>query len=325
MGITREEELLQLGFSRREIEIDCWINANYGRVTAQLCRKLGMSEDEIKRIIYMEKLIRGEASIGSDSDRIRHLKKMYNISGEEAKQIVFRESIANTGHMMTDDELIKKLKTTYGKEVKQTINDLKVSKIYEITQGAVVDGIQEEPYTIWNSRQYKGKEALYKVISATGKSVTVETSRKPKLQYGARKKIDGVLEILGITQDGKAVIKFSTNVCKLCNRFVVVASTKRPQIHIGCVTIIGMSGRKFYVYAKNIGSSHKIKNNTSADRIYSYGVFSQDINERVQQTAMYVYSKVGGVRTEFERANEEYRVIGNIRVVDDSVESEIDI
>ena len=108
-----------------------------------------------------------------------------------------------------------------------------VSKVTSVPRLAVVGGIIEEPYAIWNSNRYKGLDAMYLVKDVTGSKVTIETSRKPQLEWGKARDIPGVLEIKGIRNNGKAVVTFDKKYCRLCNRFVIIASLRRPEFHLG--------------------------------------------------------------------------------------------
>ena len=272
--------LLNLGFTQQEINNYEYIYNNGGKFTGQFLQKLGYNMEASKRLIYMNKILSGEININTESDMITHYKKMTGTSREQAKAAVYSANLSNGygKENYSEKELIQHLKTVNGQKQKIRIEDLKVSTVNSVPRVAVVSGIEVEPYTIWNSSNYSGKEALYKVIDVSGQKITVETDKKPILKYGTNKVINGVLELKGINQNGNAIVTFDKSVCKLCNRFIIVASLKRPEFHLGMYKIICFEGTQVYVYATNMGTGDKVHYKGGAQRIYAFGIFPQDIS-----------------------------------------------
>lgn len=264
-----ENKLISLGFNKSLIDVLRYIVENNGKVTPMALTQYGIPYEQAKDIKYMYDILVGRVVINSEVDLIKHLKRMF------------------------------------GRDRKIGIQDLAVSKIKEVPRVAVVAGIKEEPYTIYNSNRYEPYDRLYKVIDVTSKKIVVETNRKPKLKYGATKKIDGVLEIQEVKGD-KVIVAFDKRVCRLCNRFIVVASLKRPEFHHGLAEIICLEGTKVYVYVQTLKGNELMKYNYGTQRIYSYGYLGPEIQNKLMRVASYLYPLVCGVTGKVEPANMDY-------------------
>lgn len=254
-----DPQMLQsLGFSIEMIKTLQFIIANEGKVTPMSLANYGIPYEQARDIKYMYDIVTGRVVIDSEIDLIKHLRKMF------------------------------------GKDKRIGINDLALSKIREVPRMAVVAGISVKPYTIYNSKLYKPNDRLYKVVDVSSTRITVETTRKPQLKWGTEKKIDGVLEIKEVK--GKLVtIAFDKSVCKLCNRFIIVASLKRPEFHHGLAEIICIEGTKVYVYAQTLKPKDTIKYNYGTQRIYDFGYLKTEINQKLTNAAAILYPMVCGV------------------------------
>lgn len=250
--------LQSLGFRPEMIETLQCIVANEGKVTPMVLSKYGIPYEQARDIKYMYDITTGKVVINSEVDLIKHLRRMF------------------------------------GKDRRIGINDLALSKIKEVPRMAVVANIKVAPYTIYNSKQYAANDRLYKVTDVSSSRITVETTRKPKLKWGTEKKIDGVLEIKEVK--GKVVtIAFDKSVCKLCNRFIIVASLKRPEFHHGLAEIICLEGTKVYVYAQTLKPKDTIKYNYGTQRVYDFGYLKTEINQKLTSAAATLYPMVCGV------------------------------
>lgn len=270
--------LVSLGFSQEEVNcLGSLVNMGY-KINNQTLQMYGLNYEQQQRIKYMYNICCGKVSIDTEEELIRHLKKMNNHA------------------------------------YKIGIGNLPLSKITQIPRVAVVAGIQEEPYTIWNSNRYKGKEMLYPVSHVTGQRITIETSRKPVLKHGAKMEIPGVLEIKGVRANNKAVIEFSKTNCRLCNRFIVVATLRHPEFHHGMYKIICYEGTKIYVYARTMGVKDGVKYNGSTERVYAYGFFEPEIKGKVESVAKYIYNQLKGVKAEYISGNQDYLFLDRVRI-----------
>lgn len=283
---TDTDKLIRLGFTLEEINRIVGLVSNGFRVSRSSLVQLGHSEYEACRLVQLYNIMRGTVSI------------------------------------QNDDELIKHLRTINKGVPKIGMDNLKISKIREVPRVAVVMGITKEPYTIWNSTRYHGKQMLYLVRDVTPTSIVIETSRKPALKYDDASDIDGVLSILGGKTDGGVVISFNKDYCKLCNRYIIIASFRRPEFHLGMYEIICNEGTKVYVYATILKAKDKIKYNMATQRVYDYGVLPDEIVPKLKRVAIEMFSRLNGIKIEGQVANTDFVLIDPY---DDDVKEETEI
>lgn len=264
--------LRSLGFSNEMIKTLQFIVNNSGKVTPSVISQYGIPYETARDIKYMYDIATGKVVIDSEQDLIKHLRRMF------------------------------------GKDKRIGIDDLALSKIKDVPRMAVVGGIKQEPYTIYNSKAYPPYDRLYKVYNVSSSTITVLTPRKPQIKHGTPMKLEGVLEIKGLHK-GEVMIAFNKNVCKLCNRFIVVASLRRPEFHHGMVEIICLEGTKVYVYAQTLKPNINIKYNYGTQRVYEYGFLKPEINQKLLKTASGLYPLVCGVLGKTYAANMDYITI----------------
>lgn len=266
-------KLLSIGFSQYEIAEFQKLFANGAKFTPQALQSYGYNYEQAKRIKYMFDICAGKVQVNTQDELVKHLKKMSNGS------------------------------------YKLSMQDLAISKITNVPRVAVVANIKQSPYDIWNSKNYKGKDALYKVVDVTGQNITVETPRKPQLQYKQAKEIPGMLEIKGVRANGNAVVAFNKNYCTLCNRFVIVGSLKNPEFHLGKYEMICFEGTRVYIFAINMGTRETIHYNSGNQRIYDFGIFPGDITNKLKAVAQSMYTQLRCVAGRYCVPNSTYRVV----------------
>lgn len=269
--------LVQVGFTKDEISAFNYVYNNGGKFTPTALQSYGYTYEQAKRLHYMYRICTGQVQIGSQDQMAKHLKSMF------------------------------------GSAHKMNINDLAISRVTNVPRAAVVMNIDQEPYSIWNSTNYSGKNSLYKVIDATAGHITIETSIKPKLRYGQAKKIPNMLEIKGIKPNGKIVVTFNKNYAALCNRFIIVASFKNPERHLGKWEIMCYEGRKIYIYAVNMGTKDRVSYSHGNQRIYAYGIFPGDIRKKLDSVAQDMYRYVKGVSGNYIQPTENYNVVDIVK------------
>lgn len=267
------DSLVQAGFTQPEIQAFKFVYSNNGKFTLNALQSYGYTYEQAKRLHYMYRICTGQVQIESQDQMSRHLKTMF------------------------------------GSSHKMNISDLAISKITNVPRVAVVSNIDQEPYSIWNSTNYSGNKALYKVIDATAGHITVETEIKPKLKFGQAKKIPGVLEIKGIKANGNVVVTFNSEYATLCNRFIIVASFKNPEKHLGKWEIMCYEGRKIYIYALNMGTRDKVSYSQGNQRVYAYGLYPSDIKRKLDKVASDMYIYVKGVTYNYIPPTVRYNVI----------------
>lgn len=268
--------LLRLGFDRRTVAFLNQIVMAEGKISVQKLCNMGMDYNSAKDLKYMYDIAVGRITIESERDLIQHLRKVF------------------------------------GKTRRIGITDLTVSRVREVPKVAVIAGIKDEPYTIYNSKQYDLKGMFYRVTEVSRSRITIETRRKPRLKWGTPKKIDGVLEILELKENGNVVVAFDKSVCRLCNRFIVVASLKRPEFHLGMAEIICIEGTKVYVYAQILKPTDSIRYNNGTQRVYSFGYLKNDIEQQVMKVASELYGRLCGVVGKTYPGNQDFILLPEV-------------
>ena len=271
--VMDKNTLLSMGFTDTEISHYTNIVCNGGKFTPSALQSYGYNFEQAKRLAYLNNVCQGKVTIGSDDQKVKHLKKMF------------------------------------GSEHKITIQDLATSRVTDVPRLAVVANIIQSPYDIWNSKNYKGTAALYRVVDVSGQKITVITDKKPVLKYGAAKKIPGMLEIRGVKENGGVIVTFDRRYCALCNRFIIVASTRNPEFHCGKYSILCYEGTRVYVYAVNMGTKEKLHYSMGNQRIYDFGFLPNQIKPKLENVAQWIYKKIGGVEAKYDNPNQNYRVV----------------
>lgn len=283
-----EAKLLSLGFRKEEIDTLRFIITNNGRVSMQALISYGLSYDEASRIKYMYDICIGKVAIDDVDSLCKHLRKMF------------------------------------GNFRRLGIQDLALSKVSNVPRKAVVAGITDPTFAIYNSERYPVKNRMYDVVNVTNKRIIVETDRKPVLKYKQPKFVEGVVEILELKDNGKVLVAFDKKYCKLVNRFIIVGSLKRPEWHLGMVEIVAFEGSKVYVYAAMMpANKQKVTYNMGTQRIYDYGFFKDEIPVKLKKVAQEIYNYVYGVYATVYSPNQDYVMLDN--GVDESDLDEIEI
>ena len=276
-------KLASLGFSEQEINNLQYIITNGGKVTTNALMQYGYNYEQAKRLRYMYDICMGKVQIEDKNSLIKHLRKM-------------------NCHMP-----------------KIGIQNLKVSTVNKVPRKAVVAGIKDPTYCIYNSGNYPINDRMYDVVDVTNSYIHVKTPRKPVLKYGQAKSIDGVLKIIDV--DKNVTIAFDKKYCKLCNRFIVLASLRRPEFHLGMIEMICIEGTRVYVYAQNMGSRESASYSMGTQRVYDYGFYPSDIQSKLRRVGLELYKSLNGVYSEIIPANQEFRIL----TIEESVDKEDDI
>ena len=275
-----EYRLLSIGFNQQEINQLNYVYNNGGKFTTSALQSYGYTYEQAKRLNYMYNICAGKVQVDSKEEMSKHLRK------------------------------------TFGHNYRISMQDLAVSTITNVPRLAVVGNVSIEPFTIWNSNQYKGMQAMYKVIDVTTKNITIETPRKPKIPHGTPTNIKNVLEVKGVRNNGNAVVTFDRSCCQLCNRFVIVASLRNPEFHLGKYEILCFEGTKVYVYAINMGIKENLRYGNT-QRIYDYGIFPKDIKGKLDNIAKEMYKHLCGAGAEYHGPTMDYTVIPKEEVEED--------
>lgn len=270
--VMSNDRLMKLGFSQQEIQVIQNMLLYNQRVTMAELQKMGFQYEVAQKLKYLSDVATGVIIIETKEDLVKHLRKMF------------------------------------GKHKRIGIQDLALSKINEVPRYAVIAGIKDEVYKVLNSNRYKGNDMLYKVTKLTSR-VTIETDKPIVIKYGYPKKIEGILEIVRKTDKGKTIVSLDKNYCRLCNRYIIVASLKRPEFHLGMFEIICIEGTKVYVYAQNMGTKAQVSYNGGTSRVYDYGYNKLEIPSKLTKVASEIYQNVCGFYDEKYEANSDFEII----------------
>ena len=167
-----QNKLLKLGFLNDEINFFIsMVNQNV-KPTVNNLMATGLNYEQSRRIVYMRDICMGKFVIEDTESFVKHIKKM----NPNARKI--------------------------------GIQDLAISKVGVVPRIAVVSGIDDSTFSIFNSKQNEGLNMFYNVTKVTSSNITVETKKKPVLKYKQQKFIDGVVSIDGISGD-KVTVTFN--------------------------------------------------------------------------------------------------------------------
>lgn len=277
--MVNSSKLLKLKFTQAEIAyLSKFIDA-YGQVTAAKAIKLtGINEGSAKKLKYMYDICTGAVTTESPDDLAKHFRKMA------------------------------------GGQRRLGIQDLAVSKIQRVPRKAVIAGIPEGTFSIYNSNRYNENERMYNVIDVTGSNIIIRTDRKPILKYGASRKLDDIIEIREVNADGTVDIAINKANARLCNRFIVVASLRRPEFHHGMVEMIAIEGTKVYVFNQTMGGGEIPSYKNGTQRVYDYGFTSKELCPKLMASAKSIFNYIKGVYSCVDKPNSDFTLIKRVEV-----------
>lgn len=273
MSISNDK-LVGLGFLNREIEIVTDLRARDIPVTSQRLANMGFNPVQCKRLKYLKDILDGAVDVDSKEGLIKHLKKI--------------------------NPTARRLR----------IEDFAVSKVDKVPRYAIVGGIKDPCYSVINSKNYKEAKDKYYHVRAVNSRITISTDKKIVLKNGYAKKLEGQLELLGKEKGtGRILFAMDRKCCKLCNRYVIMASLRRPEFHLGLYEIITRDGTLVYVYARDIGVKPNLNYQGGNSRVYDYGYKKEDIASKLNTVSKWLYRGLKGVKVYKVGANAEFREI----------------
>lgn len=282
--------LTSLGFTREEINMLQYIISCEGKVTPASLTYYNIPYEQARKLKYMYDIATGKKEIDSMNDFAKHLRRMF------------------------------------GQHNRISLLNLPVSKLSKIPRIALIDGIKDEAFAVYNSKRYKGIDMFYtSVIDVYQNRILIETGRKPVLKYKQSKKIDGVIEIKeDKLKNGNIIIAVNKNYSRLCNRYIIVAGLRRPEFHHGLVDILCIEGTKVYVYAITARDGELVKYNANTVRVYDYGWIPNQISGRLMRVAYQIYGKVSGVCANTIPPNADFRLIPPVKKQIQTIEDDIE-
>lgn len=282
-----ENMMLKLKFTRQEIQAVKQVFSYFGTVTSAKAQQCGYPPEIAKKLKYMYDIATGNVVIESSDDLSKHFRKMF------------------------------------GAHQRIGIQHLSMSRINKVPRKCVLGNIPAGKFEMYNSKHYSPQERMYDVLNVTGAKITINTARKPVLRYGESKEQDGVAKITEVNRDGTINIEFNRDYARLCNRFIVVASLRRPEYYHALVEIICIEGTKVYVFATTMSDKETPSYKNGSQRVYDYGFFKAEIKRKVMNVASILYKHLCGVYAQTEEGNTEFEFLRrDVRDDEDEAEKE---
>lgn len=281
-----EQLLLNLGFFPQEIEILSNMVGYYGYVTTQKLTQPPFcicNAEVIKRVNYAYKISMGDAVVDvTDIESIaKHFKKLHNLSGKS-----------------------------------QIFNCLYVKHkpFDKIARVAVVVGLPEGSFQGLNSNNYPMTMSTYPVEKIAKEWVTIRSMRElrcrpcDRLNDSLEHREWGIPDILKVEEVGDVangkpwIIKIHKSHCRLCNRFMVVITTRKfaPEVteHHGGYELVLADGSLVHIFARttDLDSYGNPKDTfpatTNHTVTFSYGFYSSQIFSKVTEAVKAISSMV---------------------------------
>jgi len=243
---------------------------------------------------------------------VSFLQQYCNYDYDTAKKLKYLYDIAQGKiDIETDDELCKHLKKIFGSRRKVTIADLPPSNITEVPKLCLIAEVTDPLFYCYNSGLYDIKERFYRVVQATPTKTVIRTQRKPEIKFRGAKETDGVAKILTDTPnpDGSIDVQFEPQYTRLCNRYIILVSTKRPEFHLGCYEIIVVDGSKVYVFGRILPAKWDLKYKAAQERVLDCGIFPTELNQRITKAAQMVHTRLAGVKANVLEATSVFELM----------------
>ena len=207
------------------------------------------------------------------------------------------------------ESLAKHLRKMYGGTRRIGIQDLSISNITKIPRITFIVGIKDETFGMYNSSNYNGQDRMYEVQGVTSGRIVIKTKKRPRLKYGQSKKVDGVIEIIKELPNNELVLAVNKEYCKMCNRFIIIGSLRRPERHLGMAEILCIEGTTVFVYAQLAGRGEMARYREGTQRVYDYGFLPKAITPKLMACAQQIHKKLHGVESLIHPANMEYNLV----------------
>lgn len=284
------------------------LNNGMGIYTAS--SQFEVNEEQLRKLKFTDFEIATLKNIAGMNGRVNVAKLVASgVPERQARHIKYAYDIC-CGLVTVDDtfSLKRHLKKMFSSVYKITINDLPPSNITELPRSCVVAGLKK-PWDVWNTNAKVVRGTQFHVVKEIGsENIQIITPIKPVLKYKSKKEEEGTIKILKEGQKA-LIVAVNRKYCRLLNRFIVTASTRKPQNYLYLVEIICIDGTSMYVYADEVGYTAKAISTTGACRVYDYGTMSSEIKTKVMKSATTIYKMVCGVTSIVEGGNSSYQLV----------------
>lgn len=291
------DRMIELGFEPVVMQTRDMILQNYGKLSTRAFEMFGIWNYKLRQdVLYADKIIKGLIPIENKIDLKKHLQKM----GFERKI-----SIADLSCSMSPKN-----------ELRAVIKGLPQKSLFGVYNTNVgtsiaVDTLTNKYITILSEKYYKisarQSKKLYRVRDTVNNRVKyyddTDKIEKGILDNTSVYKVEKIAELLNIQTigDKKYVsVMIHRDYCRLVGRYMIVASLKAPDIHLGAYELISLGATTVYVFAKQVKYNQKadIKYSTGAERVYYIGHEENKLDEMLTTVANQIYQTIRGVYSE---------------------------
>lgn len=269
-------------------------------MTAEEARKLGFSDMEINAAWNIS-----IACNFGKSPTIKELMHGLNVEYQYAYRIKYlmdlmsgrKEVNVNDIRNLTDIKLLAKhFRKINPGEKPLTTEMLSPTRVSNIPKIAVIRGITDTRFTIFNSNDITNTRDYYRV-EKTGQSYFILRINK-NVPLTSKIDKDGIIEIMGRDTMGILVAKVKAENVRLCNRYMIVASLRLPGLHNGMYAMITASGDIVYIYAKTL-SGQKTLGGTYSERVYDYGIMPHMLKTKLGKAADETFNGLNGLYCQY--------------------------
>lgn len=303
--------LLKLGFSGEEIDFVNQVAAQFGKVTSDRVNKLTGNPILAKKLSYLYNIIRG-ADVTRVIECVNTIRQNSMVCSSDDIEVASALNNLSSHYRKLHQQLNGKARVVFNKTLPRP-------KLGVVPKKAIVGGIKDEIFCIYNSNRYLVKDRLYDVVSYNDTNTLIRTTRTPVLANGVQPKVPGIGEIKEDTKPIRSkngepakktvLVSLNNKYVRLCNRYIVAASTQKPTFHCGMIEMICRDGTLLYVYAvellggdkvnggidKFTGEASQYKENSSTRVVYDYGYRACDLEQKVEAVAGYLYKGFQGI------------------------------
>lgn len=270
------EKLKRLGFVDNDINLlENVVSQNRGRMPGQskLCQ-MGLGYNQAVMLRYMYNISIGKIPFNTREDMAKHLRKMWQ-----------------------------------GQRV--GLYSLPASTVSELNRFCMIAHLPA-PWDCLNSAQhtkYGGlKQGMYKVDKIAGGWTRFTTTRRPVLTPSDPTEVDGIIRVESVNRkEGTVSYAANNHYVKMCNRFVIVATLRRPYDHLGMSSILCMDGTTVYVVALPVKAREGRNYYNQSQRVYAYGVDGKDILPALQNISVAMFNYFQAFMMEQEFGSIEYQ------------------
>lgn len=327
--------------SNQEAKENPYFNMDYGLMT-----KLGFGMNEMR---FLQWVVSENGYVSNQTftrapffvdNQVSIARLMY------AYNICMGKKVIDTGDIRSIAQHFKKLNSIMGGTNEVDCRVMTDKQIRKVPRIAVVGGLPEGAFSVLNSVPYGLVEGSYEVLSVAQEWVTIQSDRRMGLTRSDRlnPKSDvkeyGIPGVLKVKQIGNRdagvpwIIQIHKKHCRLCNRFVVVATTKYAErvVNHGGYRMVLANGRMISIYVKTIeqdaygNPKETVPNGTKDTAILDYGLFTNEIKWKLDESVIYIQEKFQTVYAETMGDEEPFEQLAkyNLNRRDASMGGELD-